>query len=96
LPEAVESLRASRARDCLEPITVSAADPLNLAGILTTGERVPAIPGREVRYLNGSILSDSPPAESESGVPASKVSLSRIAAAASTDAVIAANPATLF
>ena len=56
LPEAVESLRDSRKHESQHEIAVAAADPLNLAGIVVPGERVPAIPGREVRYRNGSLL----------------------------------------
>ncbi len=49
LPIAVESLRAFRHRDSAgEAITLSAADPLNLAGIVMPGGRLPAIPGRTV------------------------------------------------
>jgi ATP-dependent Lhr-like helicase len=54
LPIAVESLRAARkaaADDQL--ITVSAADPLNLIGIIVPGERVPAISGKHVAFKNG-------------------------------------------
>ena len=39
-----------------EAITLSAADPLNLVGILLPGERVPAISGRSVRYQDGVAL----------------------------------------
>jgi ATP-dependent helicase Lhr and Lhr-like helicase len=56
LPEAVESLREARKHESQHEIAVAAADPLNLAGIIVPGERVPAIPGREVRYCNGSLL----------------------------------------
>jgi ATP-dependent Lhr-like helicase len=49
LPIAVESLRASRRRPPAgAPVTVSAADPLNLAGVILPGERVPAISGRTI------------------------------------------------
>jgi len=54
LPVAVESLRATRklpASD--EVVTLSAADPLNLVGILVPGERVPAISGKVVRFRDG-------------------------------------------
>ncbi|MBW4038557.1 MAG: DEAD/DEAH box helicase [Acidobacteria bacterium] len=58
LPEAVDSLRKARmqhASRTTEPvISVAAADPLNLVGILIPGDRVPAIPGREVRLLDGT------------------------------------------
>jgi ATP-dependent Lhr-like helicase len=54
LPIAVESLRAMRQ---LSPsgivTTVSSADPLNLVGIITPGERVPALSGRAVSYRDG-------------------------------------------
>jgi ATP-dependent helicase Lhr and Lhr-like helicase len=55
LPEALESLRELR-RGSLpdEEITVSAADPLNLSGIVVPGERVPGIPGRTVVFTNGA------------------------------------------
>ncbi|HEY7096824.1 MAG TPA: DEAD/DEAH box helicase [Terriglobales bacterium] len=54
LPIAVESLRAARK---LEPkgetSILSAADPLNLIGILVPGDRVPAISGRSVTFRDG-------------------------------------------
>jgi ATP-dependent helicase Lhr and Lhr-like helicase len=54
LPMAVESLRASRARQASgETIVVSAADPLNLVGILVPGERVPALSGHRVAFRDG-------------------------------------------
>ncbi len=42
LPEAVTLLRAVRKRGEVEPVAVSAADPLNYRGILTPEARVPA------------------------------------------------------
>ncbi|HEY8997541.1 MAG TPA: DEAD/DEAH box helicase, partial [Edaphobacter sp.] len=59
LPEAVDSLRASRSRESDDVIAVSAADPANLAGIVIPGERVVAIPGRQVLYRNGRLVGDS-------------------------------------
>jgi ATP-dependent Lhr-like helicase len=54
LPVAVESLRASRQLSLTgETLTLSAADPLNLVGILVPGERVPAISGKCVTYKDG-------------------------------------------
>jgi len=54
LPVAVESVRAMRNVPASDEVTVlSAADPLNLVGILVPGERVPAISGRTVTYRNG-------------------------------------------
>jgi ATP-dependent Lhr-like helicase len=54
LPVAVESLRAMRnAPLSEETVTISAADPLNLVGIIVPGERVPAISGKFVSFRNG-------------------------------------------
>ena len=36
-----------------ELVSISAADPLNLAGIVTPGEKVPAFSGNRVLYRNG-------------------------------------------
>ena len=54
LPEAVEHLREirrSRADDQL--ITISAADPLNLTGIITPGDRLRTAAGNRIVYRNG-------------------------------------------
>jgi ATP-dependent helicase Lhr and Lhr-like helicase len=72
LPVAVDSVRALRKLDVArevnpqngigeakiaqEIITLSAADPLNLVGILVPGERVPAISGNSVTYRDGSAM----------------------------------------
>ena len=56
LPETVESLREARKYESPREITVAAADPLNLAGIVVPGERVPAVPGKEIRYRNGVVF----------------------------------------
>ena len=54
LPEAVESLRAMRnVAPSGEVITLSAADPLNLVGVIVPGERVPAIYGKYVSFRDG-------------------------------------------
>ncbi|MDE2860755.1 MAG: DEAD/DEAH box helicase [Chloroflexota bacterium] len=54
LPEAVELLRSLRDVESTgETVTLSAMDPLNLAGILSPGERVPAQPGNRVTYRDG-------------------------------------------
>jgi ATP-dependent helicase Lhr and Lhr-like helicase len=54
LPVAVESLRATRKMPPAgEIIMLSAADPLNLVGILVPGERIPAISGRTVSFRDG-------------------------------------------
>jgi ATP-dependent helicase Lhr and Lhr-like helicase len=58
LPIAVDTLRSYRKdleRGAIDDqtITVSAADPLNLVGIIVPGERVPAISGKFVSFKNG-------------------------------------------
>jgi ATP-dependent Lhr-like helicase len=61
LPVALESLRAARH---LEPsgeiVTLSAADPLNLVGIIVPGERVPAISGKTIRLQDGAAITEQP------------------------------------
>ena len=60
LPVAVESVRGMRGLPLSgESMTLSAADPLNLIGILVPGERVPAISGRTVSFRDGIAISDS-------------------------------------
>jgi ATP-dependent Lhr-like helicase len=57
LPVAVESLRAMKNLPLTgETITISAADPLNLAGIVVPGERVPAISGKYVTFKDGVLI----------------------------------------
>jgi ATP-dependent Lhr-like helicase len=55
LPEAVDALRAVRKIEKRgeERVSLSACDPLNLAGILTPGPRIPAQPQNRVLYLDG-------------------------------------------
>jgi ATP-dependent Lhr-like helicase len=55
LPVAVESLRAYRKLPNAnsERVTIAAADPLNLVGIIVPGERIPAISGRSVTFRDG-------------------------------------------
>ena len=54
LPEAVQALRQVRDANLAGTLVmVSACDPLNLAGILTPGERVPAVLGNQLIYRDG-------------------------------------------
>jgi ATP-dependent Lhr-like helicase len=41
-------------------ITVAAADPLNLVGIMVPGERVPAVSGRTVSFKDGVAIEAAP------------------------------------
>jgi ATP-dependent Lhr-like helicase len=53
-PEAIEMLRRARRIDRVEEEThVSAVDPLNLAGILTPGAKIPAVHTNLVLYKDG-------------------------------------------
>jgi ATP-dependent helicase Lhr and Lhr-like helicase len=65
LPQAVESLCAARHRECFATISVAAADPINLAGIIVPGDRVPSVPGKQVVYRNGSLHQEETPAAIE-------------------------------
>ncbi len=60
LPEAVESLRAIRKRNesgvVSHDIKLSASDPLNLAGVILPGPRVPAVPSNFVVFRDGVII----------------------------------------
>src|SRR5207248_7750912 len=54
LPEAVGALREMRRQGCSgEWISLSAADPLNLVGIVTPGPKLPALTGNRVLYRDG-------------------------------------------
>ena len=73
LPEAIGMLRSIRREGAQESmISVSAADPLNLAGIITPGNRVTAHTGNRVLYHDGA-----PIAALESGETRFLVELSR-------------------
>jgi ATP-dependent Lhr-like helicase len=68
LEEAAEGLRAARSKSSDAVVDLSAADPLNLVGILLPGERVAAIPGRQVQLRNGGVEGEA--TVSPSGIPA--------------------------
>jgi len=54
LPEAIASLRdARRKSQGGELVSLSAADPLNLIGIVTPGAKVPALTGNRILYRDG-------------------------------------------
>ena len=70
LPIAVESLRAMRSEPATgQVVTVSAADPLNLAGIVVPGEKIPAISGRFVAFRDGVAVEASPSNVRASALP---------------------------
>jgi ATP-dependent Lhr-like helicase len=53
---ALRQLREQPAR--VEVVVVSASDPLNLAGTITPGARIPAQAGSRVAYVNGAVVAD--------------------------------------
>ncbi|MCH8268401.1 MAG: DEAD/DEAH box helicase [Acidobacteria bacterium] len=54
LPEAIPQLRATRRKEAAGRLLVlSAADPLNLAGITTPGRKIAAVGGNRVLYRDG-------------------------------------------
>jgi ATP-dependent Lhr-like helicase len=54
LPEAVERLReVRRTPPAGKVVVISAADPLNLVGLVTAGDRVPAVTATRLAYRNG-------------------------------------------
>jgi ATP-dependent Lhr-like helicase len=54
MPEAVKMMRAVRkAEPDGRPTILSACDPLNLAGVLTPGPRVPALLGNRIAFRDG-------------------------------------------
>jgi len=61
LPGAVETLRAVRREpDEAADVVISAADPLNLAGILLPGERISPLSGLAIVLRNGMIVDTGP------------------------------------
>jgi ATP-dependent Lhr-like helicase len=59
LPEAAEQLRAVAGRSLDgAAVRLSAADPLNLTGIVLPGPRIPALAGRELVLVDGMVADD--------------------------------------
>ncbi len=58
LPEAVDLLRAVRRDAVSEAVAISAADPLNLGGIVLPGARISALSGGTLRLRDGVADSD--------------------------------------
>ncbi len=62
LPEAVDLLRATRrAEEDGEAVVVHAADPLNLVGVLLSGERAGAASDRKIRFERGVAVAELRP-----------------------------------
>jgi len=59
LTEALEALRSvAKSAPDDNRVTISAADPLNLTGIVLPGARVPAVRGRTITFSNGLVVDD--------------------------------------
>ena len=60
LPEAVNALREIRKQSKKgDLVAISAADPLNLTGLVTPGQRVPSQPGQRILYRDGIPIANS-------------------------------------
>jgi ATP-dependent Lhr-like helicase len=60
LPQAVESLRESRKQElATTAVTIAAADPANLVGIIVPGDRPPATAGRTVQFAGGHFIPET-------------------------------------
>jgi ATP-dependent Lhr-like helicase len=53
LPEAAAALRKTAQAPGSERVAISGVDPLNLAGIITPGDKVPRLPGNRVLFEGG-------------------------------------------
>jgi ATP-dependent Lhr-like helicase len=59
LPEAVELVRRIRRTPPRgETVTISAADPLNLCGIITAGDRIPATASTRITFRDGVLINE--------------------------------------
>ncbi len=56
LPEAAALLHSVACDPALDRVSISAADPLNLVGIVTSGEKVPALSGNRVLFEQGVLV----------------------------------------
>jgi ATP-dependent Lhr-like helicase len=55
-PAAAAKLRNVARTDGEEFVAISAADPLNLAGVILPGEKVPALAGNRLLFRNGALI----------------------------------------
>lgn len=53
LPEVIAELRRHKEDACETLVAISAADPLNLTGVITPGRRIPGFPGNRILYRGG-------------------------------------------
>ena len=69
LPEAVGLVRRVRREKSIaaEPVGISAADPLNLAGIIGPGTRLPALAANRLVYEHGEVVATLAGEEASAG-----------------------------
>ncbi len=67
-PDALDVLKAVRKqRRTGEIVRISAADPLNLTGVVLPGPRIPSIAANTVTYVDGAVPTGLAPAEVDAG-----------------------------
>jgi ATP-dependent Lhr-like helicase len=54
LPEAADLLRSVTRDETVDRVSISAADPFNLVGIVTPGEKLPALAGNRALFVHGA------------------------------------------
>ncbi len=92
LPDAVESLRATRDVAHDEVVTLAASDPVNLIGVVVPGERTSSVAGKTVRLRGGLPCgTDGQPLDAVA-TPAGVRRRSAAVVEPHTDAVIAVPP----
>jgi ATP-dependent Lhr-like helicase len=70
LPEAVAQLRAARRSERSNSlIAISAADPLNLTGVITPGDRIPGLASNRILYQDGAPVMATVGGEARALVP---------------------------
>ncbi len=56
LPDAATMLRKTAKEEAADLVSISAADPLNLLGVVLPGEKVPALPGNRLLFRGGKVI----------------------------------------
>ncbi len=79
LPDALEALRALKKRpESQQEIKISAADPLNLAGVILPGPRIAGVPSNFVVFRDGMVVRTVTSRETIERSPPSVVDVSQI------------------
>jgi ATP-dependent Lhr-like helicase len=81
LPEAVESMRAMKKNApgaAGQDVKISAADPLNLAGLVLPGPRVPAVPTNFIIFRDGQVVRTELGRDSRMQAPVQRLDVGRM------------------